>query len=136
MGDLFTTKKSKVELLTVVGTVTVLLVFAVGCDAPLGYEVVVRNTGSRDVDAVRLSFGKFVDEPGVLSAGSHSGHMDVREPLPTEAVVEWRDMNGGAHRAVLKVMPRSEFRGVLVFEINDQEHVAVMTEVPPSAGNY
>lgn len=83
------------------------------------------------MDDVRVTYGGFVDEPGVLAPGSHKGHLDVQEALPKEAAVEWRDTNGGRHRKVVKVMPRSEFRGVLVFEIDAENRVRVLTESPP-----
>ena len=111
--------------------VAILVILAVRCEPSLGYEVVVRNTGNRDVDNVRVSYGRFVDEPGVIPPRIHSGHLDVQEPLPVEAVVEWRDADGETHRQVVRVMPRSDFRGVLVFEIDAEDRVKVSTETPP-----
>ena len=113
-----------------VGLMILLFAFH-GCERPLGYHVTVRNTGHHDVNDVRVAYGNFSDAPGVLPPGIDKTHLDVHEPVPAEAVVEWRDAEGTSHREVVKVMPRSAFKGVLIFEIDGTNDVQVRTEARP-----
>ena len=113
------------------GLVVLVLLVVQRCEAPVGYHVMVRNTGYRDVDNVRVAYGNFSDAPGVIPPGIYKRRLDVQEPLPLEAALEWRDADGKLHRQTVKVMPRSQFKGVLIFEIDSANRVDVRTAAPP-----
>lgn len=108
-----------------------LMVATQRCERPLGYQVRIANTGTSEIHDVRVTYGRFVDQLLQLAPGIDSTYLDVQEPLPSEAAVEWRDSSGNPHREVVKVMPQSEFRGVLIFEIDRENRVRVRTEAPP-----
>ena len=101
------------------------------CERPLGYQVWIRNTSTQEIHNVRVSYGRFLFDQPIIMAGVEGSYLDVQEPLPAKALVEWRDASGKAHRDVVRVMPHSEFKGVLIFEIDRQNRVKVRTESPP-----
>lgn len=105
-------------------------VVLVACFEGEGYSVKMLNTGSRDIDDAQVSYGRFVDNMGVLIPNAEKVYLSVREPLPRTAVVEWRDADGARHQETVTVL-FARFQGVLVFEIDGQNHVHVRTESPP-----
>lgn len=107
------------------------MMVALGCEPPLGYQLRVRNAAQQDINSVRVSYGDFLFDQPTMKAGIEATYHDVQEPLPTEAIVEWRYSDGASHREVVNVMPRSAFRGVLVIEIDGDNGVNVRTEAPP-----
>jgi hypothetical protein len=91
----------------------------------------VRNIGTRQIDETRVSYGKFTSDVGVVVANAADTHLQVREPLPQTALVEWTDADGRSHRETVEVSFPHGFKGVLVFDIDDSNHVHVLTEPPP-----
>lgn len=98
------------------------------CDDAQQYAVRMRNIGSSEVENARVSYGQFVFAAGILiSAGDHE-QIDVREPLPHTAVVEWTDSFGVRHRQVVNISFPQGFKGVLVFEIDGANRARALTE--------
>ena len=96
-----------------------------------GYSIRLKNTGVRQIEGVRVQYGKFASDVGVLIANAADTQLDVREPLPRSAIIEWTDADSRRHREVVNVSLRRAFKGVLVFEIDGANHVHVTTESPP-----
>jgi hypothetical protein len=115
---------------TTIISVVALMLFACS-DDKREYLVRMRNTGSRDIDNARVSYGKFTSDAGILIPRADDTELAVREPLPTSAVVEWTDADGARHREVVKVALPQRFKGVLVFEIDGSNRARAVTESPP-----
>jgi hypothetical protein len=71
----------------------ILALFVLACGRTLDscppYLLVLANCSGSDIDAVRVDWGSFVDEPGTIENGQDSGRLVEASRPPELAVVEW-----------------------------------------------
>ena len=97
----------------------------------LGYAVRMRNTGPREITDASVTYGDFKFDAGILIRDGDHENLEVHEPTPKSAVVEWRDADGRQHTETVKVSLPQRFKGVLVFEIDAANNVRVVMESRP-----
>lgn len=90
---------------------------AIGCAPP--FDIVLLNSGTRNVSGAHVSFNGFQSLGGVLVPNAEKVHGGVNERVPEMAALEWIDSSGRSHTTSLTVPPRPSGEKGLVFEISD-----------------
>src|SRR5438552_9860661 len=108
----------------------VVALLAMACEGA-HHDVVVRNTGSRDITDARVEYSDAAFTAGVVVPRSDAKVLALPRRIPKEATVSWTDAHGARHREKVLVNFPEGFKGVLVFEIDDANRLRVLTEALP-----
>lgn len=96
------------------------------------YSVKMRYVGRGVIHDARVSYGSFTFNAGVLIPNGAHEYLEVCEPVPQIAIVEWTDASGNRERSGVRVVTGKRFHGVLVIEVGDRNMARAIVEQPPS----